>query len=121
LPTDAGPDADAPESGGPVLTAQELAADAICARQDEVANCPAPASPCREAIIGGWNFNKENFQNCVADIDAYFNCIATEPVTSYDCAGDNTPEITIPNPGNCSSQETAFYGIYDNSNPCNPP
>jgi hypothetical protein len=121
LPGDAGPDSGGPDSGGPPppLT-QQQAADAICARLGEVASCSPPDS-CPDAILGGWEGLKGFFPDCTDTIDAYFHCVALEPVTSYDCSG-GTSEVSTPQPGNCADEDVAFQAVQGGTDPrCPPP
>jgi len=120
LPPDAGPDADAPESGGPVLTAHQQVATAICARLDEVDPCQPSSPTCRDDIVGGWEFVQASADpSCAATIDAYFNCQATDSLGSFDCNGtDSTPQFIVPTSGACSDEENAFFLAADPSNTC---
>jgi hypothetical protein len=105
---DAGDGGVDPDSGTPQLTAQEVAADAICVRLDNVAACPAPAEPCRDGVIGTWEAFAAEDGGCTdrAIVDAYFNCLATEPDANYDCASDNTPEFVLfGQTGGCADEE----------------
>jgi len=98
-----------------VLTAHQTAAAAICARMDEIDSCPPPAAGCRDTLVGQWEGTYPQVQaNCEATVDAYFNCQASEPVTSYDCNGG--PEFSLPATGSCGDEEAAFIDAF--SNPC---
>lgn len=120
---DGGPDADTDSgSSPPPIVTQQDAANAICALQDAVANCDPPPNTCPDDTIGGWEFFKGLYPNCVSKIDAYFFCIANEPVSSYDCSGGTTtPEVTSPQTGNCADEDTAFQGVQAETDPCTQP
>jgi hypothetical protein len=115
---DGGPD---PDSGGPPpepLT-QAQAVTAICARLDEVASC-APLDGCTDIYNGQWDFYNASYPNCAAITDAWFQCLAAEPVTSYYCDNDS-PLPLVPQTGACADEETAFGEVSAATAPCTQP
>jgi hypothetical protein len=91
-------------------------------RLDEVASCAAPAGTCTDDTLGQWNFfNETAFPNCDAITDAYFHCIALEPVTSYGCDADTASAVT-PQTGNCADEDAAYQSLFsDTPPPCAQP
>jgi hypothetical protein len=105
-----GGDALAPLVGRPAF------ATAICARFEEVPDpCNPAAADCVEANVAAWDDIEVGFPACGEEIDAYFGCMADEPIESFICEGDtNNPGINIGNHG-CVTEETAFFaGFGDN-------
>jgi hypothetical protein len=115
---DAGDGGTDTDSGTVQLTPQQQAADAICVSLDAVASCPAPIAPCRDGVIAGWDGTKAAAATpgaCDAEVDAYYNCLATDNTATFNCfdngtagdTSDDSPQIAA-QAGGCQDEEAAM-------------
>ena len=113
---DAGPLPDAGDATAPLVGRPAFAA-AICARLDEVADpCDAPLSTCADDLQAEWAGIQEGVPGCTEEIDAYFGCIADEPIGSFRCDNENIPRIDEAT-NDCQAEQTALQaGFGDNFN-----
>ncbi len=115
--TDAGaPDADVPDGGDaavalpPVPTTREEFAAAICQRFDQLADCE-PAATCVDDQLGAMSTFDSFDIECSDEVDAFYSCLATSPVTSFTCSGD-VPDVPFGATG-CGAAEDAFLaGVF---------
>jgi hypothetical protein len=126
---DAGVNPDAGDAAAP-LTAQEQIVTDLCAKlalfggerstagdagldAGTGASCP-PADSCVQDYLGTFTFVEQAGPDCLDEAEAYFACIAAQPVTSFECS-NGTPQLRE-DAVTCDDEETAFLlGI--NSSP----
>lgn len=97
-PGDAGPDAAAPDGGDAGSPAAE--------------GCAPSATCVDEFTAGTFDYFETTVPACRGVMQAYFGCMATQPVSAYTCV-DGIPNINLGNHG-CVAEENAFNeGVVD--------
>lgn len=91
-------------SGGGSVDRNQIAAD-ICESFANVPNC-AQRPDCVQGVLSDMSAF-ESLPTCPALVDAFFECAAGAPPTSFECAGD-TPQFIIGSPA-CAEQENALF------------
>lgn len=102
-PDAAAADAEAPGDAG--LPERYASCEAICDTQEELQDC-GPADDCVESLCGEVAI-AELPADCIAEYDAYNECLATEPVGSFICSGDRP--IPAIGANGCSEEECNFF------------
>jgi hypothetical protein len=97
----------APGDGGPLdggdagPRSREEVCQAVCALEAQLGGCQ-PAPTCADDLC-----NAAQPNGCSDEYDAYYACLADEPVSSFTCAND-TPQPDVGNNG-CASSECAYF------------
>ena len=77
----------------------------------------APAPTCAEDLFtgpfGAITYTQENVPACVDEMEAYYGCMATQPVGAYECDPTNVPTISLGNHGCAAEEATFFDGVAD--------
>lgn len=96
------------DAGAP-LSRQEMA-EAICAKQNAVAECSeVEIETCVAGVFGGFAFYDSSAPGCTETIDAYHACLAAAPQSGFICAKDTAG----PAEATCVDEFTAMVVAFE--------
>lgn len=88
---------------------------------DAAPNAPAgcaPASTCVQDNLGTFTFIESAYPACLDEAEAFFSCLGTAPITSFECADGTIPQYISGTPP-CDDEEAAFNaGLGSNGASC---
>jgi hypothetical protein len=98
-------DASTPDGAPPLSVHEQIATD-LCAKYDEVLGCE-PLSTCVQDNVGNFEFLQETYPDCNDEVEAFFSCLTTQPVSSFECSDDDAPQFISGTP-TCDDEELTF-------------
>jgi hypothetical protein len=115
---DAGPPDSGSPDAAPELSDRERWAQQLCATGAELDGCEQPDT-CEEGVLLLYSdYLEPTVPDCLDEADAYFACVAAQPVTSYECAGDPlTPNFIAGSPP-CDDEQVAFDAAFIDPSAC---
>jgi hypothetical protein len=104
---DAGVDAATGDGGVELLTEEQIndIAEDICDSYEALDDCEPP-DDCVDTMAGQILGIRTSTPQCGTAVDAYFSCMAGEPIESFDCDGDTAVFAT--ETVNCDDENLAF-------------
>jgi hypothetical protein len=107
---------DASTDAGSLALHLQIATD-LCVKYDQLSGCE-PSCDCVEANVGTFTFVEETFPDCIDEAEAFFSCLTTEPVTSFECVGAPLRPEYISGTPPCDDEQAAFNGGFADPSTC---